>query len=652
MSRRIYKNPFDEAVPITSSNSGNYLEWHEAASDKFSPTEVQLGDEGSGRILFWKLFLIFAFIIFWSRLAYLQAFQKDFYSNIAENNRTRSRTIFAQRGIIYDRSGAALVQNKPGFNLVAMPMDLPQSEIEEQARKLALVLGVDYQKIIEKIKNNKGRFDSVVIQSNLSVEQVLAFQAKQSELLGFEVATVPLRDYQDSQIFAHLLGYTGQVTEKELEEDKGFYSSQDTVGKSGLEKFYEKSLRGVNGKVEIEVDAVGRYKDGLGKFDSVQGNSLVLNIDKDLQAEAYKYFSTAKTKSKGAVVAMNPKNGQVLTLLSLPSFDNNLFSNGIDSKEFADLIQDTDLPLFNRAISGVYPPGSTVKPMVAAAALEEDVVKENTTIVDNGNLTIANQYNSDIIYNFYGWKRGGLGPVNVKSAIAKSSDIYFYVVTGGHYSYPNIKPLGIERLSNWYAKFGVGRKLGLDIEGEKAGVNASPKWKSEYFKDDPVLSRWYQGDTYHVGIGQGDMLVTPLHVAFWTAVVANNGVGYKPYLVQKVLDPEGRIVKQFEPEKSVEQVASPENMKIVQAGMRETVTDGSATNLADLKVPCAGKTGTSQFDGADLTKTHAWFTAYCPYNDPQIVITVLAEAGGEGHAAAAPIARNMIEWWIEHRYNK
>lgn len=241
--------------------------------------------------------------------------------------------------------------------------------------------------------------------------------------------------------------------------------------------------------------------------------------------------------------------------------------------------------------------------------------------------------------------------MTVRSAIAESSDIYFYTVTGGHPSSP-ITGLGVEKLSEYYRSFGLGKNTGIDLQGEKPGVVADPAWKADYFKENSILSKWYLGDTYHVGIGQGDMLTTPLQVALWTATIANNGKGYKPTLMKRIYDQEGNILKEYTPELSITPPVSPKNITIVQEGMRETILSGSGVQLNTLPITSAGKTGTSQFDGSDPLKTHAWFTAYAPFENPQIAIAVLVEAGGEGHSAAVPVVKEALKWWVENRYGK
>jgi penicillin-binding protein 2 len=384
----------------------------------------------------------------------------------------------------------------------------------------------------------------------------------------------------------------------------------------------------------------------LGEKSPKPGQAIELNLDNGLQIELYNALKSRNKNVKAAAVALNPKTGEVLAFLSLPGFDGNAFARGISSKDYQALLSDPNLPLFNRVIAGTYPPGSTVKPMVAAAALNEKVVTAKTIIVDRGVLVIPHQYDPSISYNFVGWKRDGLGPMDIKSAIAQSSDIYFYVVGGGHPS-SQVKGLGPDKLADYYRKFNLGQTTGIDLQGEKSGVVADPNWKANYYEDDQILGQWYLGDTYHISIGQGDMLTTPLQVAQFTAIIANNGVGMKPKILKKILGG-----KDFQPEVSVQKFLSDDILHLVQEGMRETVLSGSGRQLNTLSITAAGKTGTSQFDGSDPKRTHAWFTAYAPYEDPKIVITVLVEAGGEGHAVAVPVVKQALEWWAENRGNK
>lgn len=647
-------NPFENNFQFTIRQK-NHLDWEESAVDQTSRVSGGVFDsERTAPNLWWlAVVLLVGFSVIFFRLAYLQIFKGKEYRLLSENNRIRSQVILAPRGFIVDRYGAILAQNTASFNLVAVPLDLPKEGLEEEIQKLATLLGIEGGEIQGRLKNmDKRSIQPVLVKQDISQQQSILFETKASEFIGFSVQKVPIREYPEAVSFSHLLGYTGVISPDDLKSlDSQRYDANDFVGKSGLEAQYEKYLHGENGENLVEVDASGKLVNVLGEKKTNPGDTLVLNIDQGLQKKLYDLMSKDNPNRKAAAIALNPKNGEVLALVSLPGFDSNLFAHGIKKADYQKLVEDKNLPMFNRAVAGVYPPGSTVKPMVAVAALQEGTIMENTVITDRGVLVIPNQYNPSVAYNFYGWKRDGLGAMNVKSAIAESSDIFFYVVAGGHPSL-QVQGLGAEKLAEYYHKFNLGAVTGIDLQGEKPGLVPDPDWKAKYFAGDPVLSKWYLGDTYHIGIGQGDLLVTPLQVALWTATIANNGVGYRPRILNKVLDENGRVVFQSQPQVLVSRIADEKNLKIVQAGMRQTIVAGSGRQLASLPITSAGKTGTSQFDGADPKKTHAWFTVYAPYEDPQIVITVLVEAGGEGHAVAAPVAKEVLQWWAENRYNK
>ncbi|MBL8030513.1 MAG: penicillin-binding protein 2 [Candidatus Doudnabacteria bacterium] len=648
------KDPFAVTTNL-SSRSKKELDWDESAMDSQVEIEdVHDSERVSGNFFFARFFLILMLFLLGGRLFYLQVVRGGYFQEMAENNRIRSQVIRAPRGLILDRFSKPLLENIAGFNLVTVPFDLPKIGTEDQMRKLSRLLNLDYADISKKIEAmDKKSITPQVIAQDLSLESSILFQTHASEFAGFSVEKTPIRHYFQPEKFSALVGYTGLADEKDLYKfNLSDVEAGSQVGKQGLEVFYENFLRGVSGENQVEVDSSGKILNVLGEKASQPGNSLSLNIDADLQTEIYNNFTQNGTVPvRGAVIALNPKTGEVLALLSLPGFDNNLFSHGISQQDYQKLANDPKKPFLNRAISGQYPPGSTVKPVVAAAALNEGLVNEDTVIVDKGLLVIPNQYDSNVSYNFVGWKLTGLGPMNVKSAIAQSSDIYFYIVSGGHPS-SKIEGLGILKLADYYRKFNVGKVTGIDLPGEKAGVVADPAWKAKAFANDAIMKKWYLGDTYHVGIGQGDMLTTPLQVAFWTSIFANNGVGMKPKILNSVKSSDGSEILQNKPEILVEKFLPDSILKTVQEGMRETIISGSGRQLLSLPITSAGKTGTSQFDGSDPKKTHAWFTAYAPYEDPQIVITVLVEAGGEGHAAAVPVAKHALEWWAKNRLNK
>ena len=331
---------------------------------------------------------------------------------------------------------------------------------------------------------------------------------------------------------------------------------------------------------------------------------------------------------KAAAVATNPKTGEVLALISLPSFDGNWFAQGISSSQYQSLLSDSNSPLLNRALSGTYPPGSTVKPMLAVAGLTEGVITPKTKILDDGVIRIGN-------FTFYGYDREGLGLMDVYSAIARSSDIFFYTLGGGSPK-SQIAGLGPEKLAEWYRKFHLGKALGVDLPSEKDGLVPDPDWKQQAKKE-----QWYLGDTYHVSIGQGDLLVTPLQVNSWTSTIANGG---------KIMEP--HILSEKEPKVLAENFLDPQWIQVAADGMRQAVSTGSARLLSTLPIEVSGKTGTAQFDARNLYLTHAWFTSYAPSQDPRIALTILVESGGEGSSVAVPVAKQVYEWYAANRINR
>lgn len=601
------------------------------------------------------VFLAFGGVFF--RLYYLAIAKHEYYREIADGNRLRVEYLPAPRGAIYDSFGTVLAGNRPGFELVMNPLDLPKDEPIRAAifTRVAKILGIEPAELEQLSANPQTQvFESILVRQNLTREQALVFFEQQSSLLGFQVVNVPIRDYHFALQYAHLLGYVGKISPSDYEERKGQgYLFNDSLGKTGLEQRYEEFLRGQFGTRQVEVDAIGAVQKVFGSKSAVPGQNLFLNIDAGLQERLFSSLTeqlVLRRKQKAAAIVMNPQNGNILAYLSLPAYDNNLFSAGISNQDYQRLILDPAQPLFNRAISGTYPPGSTVKPIIAAAALQESVIGEYTQLQDLGYIVIQNIFGGPDAF-FYGYNRSGLGFVDVRKAIALSSDIFFYIVGGG-YDLSKIAGLGIEKIASAYRQFFVDRVLGIDLPGEQPGLVPTPEWKKQQFKNHPVDSRWYLGNTYHVSIGQGDLLATPLHVLSWIATIANGGKIYKPHIVNRIEDNGGKLLAKFDPEILSELTIDPYYIQVVQEGLRETVTLGTAKSLQSVPVSVSGKTGTAQFDARDLNRAHAWFAGYAPSENPEIAIVVLIEDGGEGSSAAVPVAREVLDWWAKNRYNK
>ena len=566
------------------------------------------------------------------RIFYLDSIRGDYYSNLSKGNRIREIIIKAPRGKIFDKFGMPLAQNTPSVDVVVIPSDLPESLTERQkvAVVLADILGLDKKQIEEIIESqDKNSLKPVLIKENISNDQALIISEKTSGLGGVILEKTAIRNYEESVIFSSIIGYDGKVTKKELEEHPD-YLMTDYIGKVGIEKSYEKVLRGQHGARQVEVDSLGNIKKNLGVINPEAGDDLVLNIDEGLQKKIFDGLTSVleKTGTKtAAAVAIDPRNGGVLALVSLPAYDNNLFARGISSEEYQNIISNEDLPLFNRVINGEYPPGSTLKPAVAAAALSEGTINENTSVNCSGGISVGS-------WHFGDWKTHG-GGIDVKKAIAESCDVFFYAVGGG---YGDISGLGMDRMKRYETLFGFGNATGVDMPGESTGFIPDEDWKKEKIKE-----KWYIGDSYHAAIGQGYVTATPLQLANYTAAIANGGTLYSPRVVGKVKKSDGTEEIVWPPV-ARSNFISRDVLEVVRQGMRQTVESGTAQSLQSLPVVAAGKTGTAQFGTED--KTHAWFISFAPYDNPEIAMAVLVEGGGEGSSLALPVTKDALEWYF------
>jgi len=447
-----------------------------------------------------------------------------------------------------------------------------------------------------------------------------------------------VRQYLFPTYFSHILGYLGKLEPQDAKENPD-YSLTEKIGKEGLESSYEKFLRGQPGQQLVEVDSQGKEQNVISQTPPQTGDSLILSIDADLQQSLQDSLSAELDRlklKKAAAVAIDPRIGAVLAMVSLPTYDNNLFAQGISVQDYQNLENDPANPFLNRAIAGQYASGSTIKPLIGAAALQEKVITPSTTVNDSkGELDVPNQYNPQIVYRYPDWKAHGI--VDIYSAIAQSCDVFFYTVGGG---YGNIKGLGVDNLAKYFRLFGLGSKLGIDLPGEAEGLVPDAAWKMKV-KNEP----WYLGDTYHLSIGQGDLLVTPLQMAVATAAIANGGTLYSPRLVDKIVDSDKNIIETIQPDILRTNFISSENIDVIKKAMRQTVTDGSALMLNTLSVPVAAKTGTAQVAGQK--NNNAWATVFAPYPNPEIVLSILIEEGGEGSSVSIPVAKEVLEKYFK-----
>lgn len=592
--------------------------------------------EKKGLKIIWYLMIV-VLVLIMGRVAYLDIVMGQHYSQVSRENRIRLVIIKAPRGNIMDKFGRYLARNVPSIDAVLVPYDLPKDE--SGRKKVAILLSdiLDIDKgntetIIE--SQDKESLNPVLLKENITQDQALIVLEKQNDLPGIYLDKTAIRNYDSSVIFSHVIGYDGKITKEEMDKNKG-YQMTDYIGKTGIEKSYESELKGENGANQVEVDSVGKVIKNLGAINPKPGNDLILNIDEGLQKKIFDSMSLIleKTGSKtAAAVAINPQTGGVVALVSFPSYDNNLFAKGIANDEYKTIISDKNLPLLNRVIGGEYPPGSTIKPAVAAAALAEKTITPETTVADShGAINIGS-------WRFGDWKTHGT--VDVRKAIAESCDVFFYSVGGG---YGNIQGLGMDRMKKYENLFGFGEPTGIDLIGESKGLIPSEEWKMEKIKE-----KWYIGDSYHASIGQGFVTATPLQLANYTAAIANGGTLYYPRIVNRIRSIEGKE-KIIEPKITRSNFISKNVLDVVREGMRQTVVSGTARILNDLPVEAAGKTGTAEFGTGD--ETHSWFIAFAPYDNPEIAIAVLVEGGGEGNSAALPVAKDALGWYFSQDRN-
>lgn len=597
-----------------------------------------------------RLIVIALLVFILIRSFQLQVIDYKKYLTLSLRNQFIEQQITPIRGVIYDINMEQLVFNKPVFRLMVDKRHLAGSKLEkiEMIKEVSSIINVEPEWLLNLIEESES---SIEVVANLTIPQLLAFEEQKDELLGFFVEEDFTREYVDGPIFSHLIGYMGKINQKELEAFEG-YSPLDYIGKAGVEASYESVLRGKAGLRKIKRNAKGDIIEEYISKPPKPGNSLVLWLDANLQRKANEILKKRLSSlglKKGSIVALDPKTGGILAMVSEPSFDNNNFAGGISEVEFAKLISDPDRPLFFRAIGGQYQPGSSIKPIIALAALEDKIISSDTRLFAPLELCVKNIY-SGAKECFGDWKFHGW--TDLRRAIAESVNPYFYIIGGGYkkneFSDPRLpdffEGLGVERIKHYLSLFGLGQKLGIDISGEAEGRIPDPTWKENYFQN-PQDKIWYLGDTYNLSIGQGFILLTPLQLASAFSAIANGGILYKPQVVQRIIDSQKNTVTEFSPKKIREINIDSSNLKIVKEGMRDAVKYGSAVILNSLPVEAAAKTGTAQIS-ANLNLHYNWVTVIAPYDDPQIVLTVLIEDVPGLQAVVLPVAKEILQWYF------
>jgi penicillin-binding protein 2 len=577
-----------------------------------------------------------------ARLVYLQAVRHDYYQTLAESNRISIVPIVPNRGLILDRNGVVLAHNYSGYTLEVNSGKT--ANLEATIDDLSTLVNITHKdrKRFKKLLTERRNSETLMIRNRLTDEEVARFAAQQYRFPSVEIKARLFRDYPYSEKTAHLIGYIGRINQTDvdqLEENDlaANYRGSDYIGKTGLEQSYENELHGITGVEQVEVDSGGRAVRMLSRTPPASGNTLVLSIDAKLQEIAEQSFGNYR----GALVAIDPNNGEVLAFVSRPGYDPSLFIDGIDTQSWDELNNSPDVPLNNRALRGQYPAGSTIKPFMALAGLFYKIRSPERTISDPGHFNLPGSS-----HQYRDWKKGGHGSVDMFKSIAVSCDTYYYGLA---------TEMGIDNIFNFMSRFGFGKKTGIDLEGETSGLLPSQEWKMRRYKE-----KWYAGDTVSVGIGQGYSLVTPMQLAYATATLANNGIGYKPHLVREVRSSRSNENRLIETKPEFDLKLDPAHLDLVKRAMAAVTQPGGTAAKAAVgaKYQIAGKTGTAQviamkqgekYDASKIDerhRDHAWFIAFAPAEQPRIALVVLAENGGHGGGTAAPIARKVLDYYL------
>ena len=616
-----------------------------------APSHDAIRDKKAERNLFARRTLV-AFVgilalssVLFANIYHLQVISYETYQTRSNGNRIKLLPLPPTRGLIYDRYGELLAENLTFFGLYIVPEKT--ENLDRTFEELRYVVGLTDEDIehFKKERRRGTRYTPILLKQNLTEEQIARFAVNQYKYPSLDIRPYFKRNYLYGEAMTHILGYVGRINDRDVErlkkEEKfANYSGSTDMGKLGIERYYEEQLHGSTGFEEVEINNRGKVIRKLREQPATAGKSIHLTIDLALQ----RYIMTLLSGQKGAVVVLDPKDNSVLAMVSTPSYDNNLFVDGISSNDYKRLLDDPARPLYSRATQGVYPPASTVKPFVAVAALTEGVITTNTTIFDPGYWTLPNSTK-----RFRDWKKSGHGYTDLNKAITESSDTFFYQTAFN---------LGIDRFSMWMKRFGFGMPTGIEIQEEATANMPSKEWKQKRYK-----KPWVQGDTISVGIGQGYWTATPLQVAKATSIVVNNGKIHTPHLMKLV---EGATIEPYQDPLLYEDITDPKQAywDAAKRGMFNVVNSGAGTGrkaFIGTNYHVAGKSGTAQvfslkenqkYNAAGLKKElhdHAWFTAYAPYEDPKLVVTIILENAGGGSSNAAPIVRQIMDFYLNKR---
>ena len=588
------------------------------------------------------IFILALFSILYVRFYYLQITQQDHYSTLAEVNRISILPLVPNRGLIFDRHGKVLAQNYSAYALEITPSKVP--DIESTLDELAAFIEItptDRQRFMKLMKESR-RFKSLPIRNRLNEIEIATFATNRYRFPGVEIKSRVFRQYPEKELVSHVVGYISRINDKdldflELNNELNNYRGSQHIGKIGIEQSYEKQLHGITGFEEVETDAAGRSIRVLSRTLPISGNNLILSLDFGLQEAVEKAFGDRR----GALVALDPNNGEILAFVSKPGYDNNLFIGGIDHENWNMLNNSIDRPLNNRALRGVYPPGSTFKPFMALAALELGKRTPEYSMADPGFFSLPG-----VKHRFRDWKPGGHGRVNLHKSLVVSCDTFYYSLGND---------LGIDNMHNFIGQFGLGKKTGIDVENEVSGLLPSSAWKMAQHKQ-----KWYAGDTISAAIGQGYNLTTPLQLAFATMMIANGGKAYAPRFVKQIQNSKTGEITNIPENLLYTANFKPKNLEVIRNALIDVTRPGgtAAKAGANALYTFAGKTGTSQVvrikQGEryneklidERHRDHAMFIAYAPAESPKIALAVLVENTGTGGSTAAPIARQVFDYYL------
>ncbi len=622
------------------------------------PPDAREPDRGPvRRLAVLRLAVVLVFLVLALQLAHVQIAEGPRYRLLAEGNAIKVIPIEPARGLIVDRFGRPLVSNVPDYSAVVLPSQLPQDNPQSVYYTLQAELGVsavDIQQMIEESVRRNGADRTVTIKSNIDQTTALKLAELRSSVPAVDVQTQPARNYTLGSIFSRVLGYIGKIDSAEYKRVSGKgYQLDDQIGKTGLELTYEDKLRGVPGRRDVEVDAGGRELRTLDELPAQQGDNLTLSIDSTLQQAITKILANSlKTYNSpsGVAIMMDVHTGDIMAYVSLPAYDDNLFSDNVSDSAMHRLLSDPGRPLVDHAISDQYPPGSTFKEITGLAALQEGVATASTTMATNGKLVVANQADPSQSYTFPDWSN--LGTLNFVRAVAMSSDVYFYCLAGGCPLLGH-DGLGADTLARYARMFGLGSPTGIDLPDEAAGIVPDPQWKEE-----TLHQPWNLADSYFFGVGQGYVAATPIQMLRVVAAIANGGDLLQPHIVHEIRDASGGLIQSFGRTVASRLPISQTNLEVMREGMQQVVDSGSATTGKVPGVEIGGKSGTAEFGsriyapaGEEANGTyneHGWFVSFAPYDNPQVALVVFHQLGG-GATSAAPVSSQIWDYYF-HQY--